>query len=186
MGKFRLTGTIRVYEDAIQLPRLGVLRLKEHCYLPLEGTEGVHILSATVSQAAGRWYVSIQVKEKIKKPKKKKQKQPKAGVDLGLLRLATVSDGTGYDNPRALKNALKQIKRLQRAVSRKQKGSANQKKAIRKLGKAHARVANIRKNALHQVTSRLTKTKSAVMLEDLNVSGMLKNPHLAQAIANVV
>lgn len=186
VGKFRLTGTIRVFEKAIQLPRLGVLRLKEHGYLPVEGTEGVRILSATVSQSAGRWYISIQVEEEIEKPKKKqKQKQPKAGVDLGILRLATVSDGSGYQNPRALKNALKKIKRLQRAISRKQPGSANRQKAIRKLAKEHARVANIRRNALHQVTTQLTRTKSAVMLEDLNVSGMQQNRHLAQAIVDV-
>ena len=99
--------------------------------------------------------------------------------------MATVSDGTGVENPRALKQGLTKIKRLQRRVSRRKPGSANRKKAVRQLARAHFRVANIRKNALHQATSRLAKTKSAVVLEDLNVSGMLKNHHLAQAIADV-
>jgi putative transposase len=70
-------------------------------------------------------------------------------------------------------------------VPRRQKGSTSRRKAVRQLAKAHLRVANIRKNALHQATSLLAKTKSAVVLEDLNVSGMMKNHHLAQAIADV-
>ena len=70
-------------------------------------------------------------------------------------------------------------------LSRRQKGSANRKKAVRQLAKAHFRVANIRKDALHKATTLLTKTKSAIVLENLNVSGMLKNHHLAQAIADV-
>ena len=68
-ASFRLTGTIRVFRDGIQLPRLGVLRLKERMYLPVEGTPGVRILSATVSERAGRWYVSVQVKEEVPDPK---------------------------------------------------------------------------------------------------------------------
>lgn len=116
------------------------------------------------------------------------------GVDLGILRLATVSDGTGMDNPHALKGDLRKIQRLQRVVSRRQKGNANRKKAVRKLARAHLRVADVRKNALHQITSRLATlapaasaggTKSVVVLEDLNVSGMLKNHPLAQVVADV-
>jgi len=73
---------------------------------------------------------------------------------------------------------------LQGVVSRRQKGSTNHQKAVRQLAKAHLRVANIRKDALHLATTYLTKTKSAIMLENLNVSGMLHNHHLAQAIAD--
>jgi len=108
-----------------------------------------------------------------------------AGVDLGILRMATVSDGEGMDNPHALKQAQTKIRRLQRCVARRQKGSANRKKAMQQLARAHYRVVYIRKHALHQATSWLAKTKSAIVLEDLNVSGMLKNHHLAQAIADV-
>ena len=180
LGSFRLTGAIHVFENAIQLPRLGVLRLKERGYLPVEG---VHILSVTVSEHAGRWFVSLQVEMEFPDPEP--TEKPIAGVDLGILRLATVSDGTGMDNPHALQRDLGKIKRLQRVVSRRQKGSANRKKAVRQLARAHLRVANVRKNALHQIPSRLATTKSVVVLEDLNVSGMLKNHHLAQAIADV-
>jgi len=165
-----------------------VLRLKERGYLP---TEDVHILSATVSEKAGRWFVSVLVEMKIENPKT--GERPVAGVDLGINRMAQVSDGTSFENPRALKKAMKKVKRLQRVASRRQQGSASHQKAVHQLAKAHYRVANIRKDALHQATTWLAtcaarsagKAKSAVVLEDLNVSGMLKNHHLAQAIADV-
>ena len=99
--------------------------------------------------------------------------KPVAGVDLGIHRLAHVSDGLYFENPRALKNAQTKLKRLQCLVSRRQKGSANHQKAVRQLARAHLQVANIRKDALHQATTYLAKTKSAIMLEDLNVSGMM-------------
>lgn len=99
--------------------------------------------------------------------------------------LATLSDGTVISNPKPLKRHLKKIKRLHRAVSRKRKGSKNQKNAARKLAKQYLRVAHQRANTLHQVTTMLAKTKSVIVIEDLHVAGMLKNHHLAQAIGDV-
>jgi transposase len=83
------------------------LRLKERGYLP---TNGVKVLSTTMSERARRCFVSVQVEMDLPTPIK--NHQPLAGVDLGIARLATVSDGTGIENPRALKNALWKIKRL--------------------------------------------------------------------------
>jgi putative transposase len=180
LGSFRLTGTIRVFESNIQLPRLGLLRLKERGYLPVSGA---HILSATVSEKAGRWFVSVQVETEIPDPEP--MGRPAAGVDLGVNRMAQVSDGTYFDNPRALKKALVRLKRYQRRVSRRKKGSANRKKAVLKLAKAHYQVANMRKDCIHKTTSWLARNKSAIVLEDLDVSGMMKNHRLAQAIADV-
>jgi putative transposase len=179
-GSFRLTGAIHVFEGSIQLPRLGLLRLKERGYLP---TTGVHILSATVSEKGGRWFVSLQVEMELPDPVP--EAKAVVGVDLGINRMAQVSDGSYFENPRALKRNLTKLKRLHRMVSRRQKGSANRRKAVKQLSKAYSRVGNIRKNALHQATSSLARTKSAIVLEDLNVSGILKNHHLAQAIADV-
>ena len=122
---------------------------------------------------------------KRKSPTRQTSYRPVVGVDLGILALATISDATRIENPHALKRDLGKIKRLQRVVSRRKKGSANREKAVRQLARAHLRVANVRKDALHQVTSRLARTKSAVVLEDLHVSGMVKNHHLAQAIEDV-
>ncbi len=178
LGSFRLTGSNVVFADAIQLPRLGRLRLKERSYLPTTAK----ILSATFSEYAGHWYVSVLVEQAHIKPV---NRGPVVGVDLGVKTLATLSDGTREPNPRHLRSCLKKLKRLQRAVSRKQKGSRNRRKAAQRLGKLHRTVANQRTSTLHQFTSRLAKTKAVVVIEDLNVSGLLKNHHLAQAIGDV-
>jgi putative transposase len=177
-GSFRLTGSIVVFSDAIQLPRLGRLRLKERGYLPTDAT----ILSATVSEQAGHWSVSVLVEQEQAVPL---NRGPVVGVDLGVKKLATLSDGTEEPNPRHLKSHLRKIKRCQRAVSRRRKGSQNRRKAVGKLAALHRKVANQRANTLHQFTSRLAKTKAVVVIEDLNVAGMLKNHHLAQAIGDV-
>ena len=180
IGNFQVWGAIHVHEKSIQLPRLGVLRLKERDYLPVEDAR---ILNATVSERAGRWFVSIQCEIEIPEPVR--SEKPVCGVDLGIARLATVSDGKCFENPKALRSNLEKIIRLQRTVSRRMKGSANRKKAVQQLAKAHLRVSNIRKDSIHQVTSQLAKTKSVVVLEDLNVSGMVRNHHLALAISDV-
>ena len=181
LGGFRFNEgpKIHVCSDAIQLPRLGQLRLKERGYIP---TSGVKIRSATVREQAGHWYVSVLVEQEQTVPA---NHGPVVGVDLGLKRLATLSDGQIEENPRHLKRRLKKIKRFHRAVTRKPKGSHNRKKAARRLGRLYRHVATQRANTLHQLTSRLAKTKSVVVIEDLNVAGMLKNHRLAQAIGDV-
>jgi len=182
LGSFRLTGAIVIFPAAIQLPRLGRLRLKERGYLPVSGTAGLKVLSATVSEQAGHWYVLVQVEQEQVVAI---NSGPVVGVDLGVKALATLSDGTVIPNPKHLKRRLKRIKRLHRAVSRKHKGSKNRKKATRKLAKQYRTVAQQRANTLHQVTTWLAKTKSVIVIEDLHVAGMLKNHHVAQAIGDV-
>lgn len=181
IGSFRLTGVIRVFNDSIQLPRLGRLRLKEHGYLPPESNH-VHILSATISEKAGRWFVSLQVKEEINPVK---NTGPIVGVDIGIRRLATLSDGTSFNNPCPLARYERKMKRIQRALSRKQKRSRNRLKTKLTLQKLHARIANIRRNAIHQVTSKLTKSKSVIVIEDLCVQGMRMNQTLAKQVSDV-
>jgi putative transposase len=178
IGSFRLTGAIHVFEDAVQLPRLGRLRLHEHDYLPTDAK----VLSATVSEQAGRWFVSVQVEEEQDKP------VPTAttaiGVDLGIKTLATLSDGTTFENPRALKHAQKKLRRLERAKSRRQIRSKNRLKARKAIAQAHARIAHIRKDATHKFTSYLAQNYALVAIEDLHVNGMLKNHKLAQAVSD--
>jgi putative transposase len=184
LGSFRLTGSIVVVPDAVQLPRLGRLRLTERGY---RRTCSVKVRSATVSEQAGHWSVSVLVAHEHQEHHAPDNTGPTVGVDLGGKRLATLSDGHIQENPRHLKRNLKKIKRLQRSVSRKDKGSHNRLLAVERLAKQHRRVAHLRANTLHhlKLTSRLAKTKSVVVLEDLNVSGLLKNHHLAQAISDV-
>lgn len=178
IGSFRLTGSIKVFSDALQLPRLGRLRLHEHEFIPVDAK----VLSATVSEQAGRWFVSIQVEEEQEKP------LPTAttaiGVDLGIKTLASCSDGKSFANPRALKHAQKRLSRLERQKSRRKKGGKNRQKTCRTLAKQHTRVANIRKDAAHKLTSYLSKNHALVAIEDLHVTGMLKNHKLAQAVSD--
>ncbi len=182
LGSFRLTGAIVLFPDSIQLPRFGRLRVKERGYFPATGMTGVKILSATVSEQAGHWYVSVQIEQGQAVPE---NTGPVVGVDLGINQLATLSDGMTIPNSRHLKRRLKKVKRLQRAVTRKMRGSKNRHKAAQRLGRLHRRIANKRANTLHHLTTMLAKTKSVIVIEDLNVSGMLKNHHLAQAIGDV-
>ncbi len=179
IGSFRFTtGAMKIFSDAIQLPRLGKLRLKEHDYLPLNA----HILTATVSEQAGRWFVSIQVEGE--QAQQANTATTAIGIDLGVHTLATCSDGSTYPNPRSLKHKLKKLKRLQRAHSRKQKGSKSREQSRKKLAVLHAHIANIRKDALHKFTTIVCKNHAHIAIEDLYVAGMLKNHHVAQAIAD--
>jgi len=175
---FRLTGAIKVFTDSIQLPRLGRLRLKERDYLPSDK----HILSATVSETAGHWFVSVQVKEAVEFPSNNGEI---AGVDLGIKTMAYVSDGTTFESPKALKRYERKLKRAQRKVSRRVKGSNNRIKAVKELQRIHKRIRDIRTDAIHKTTNHLAKTKSVIVLEDLNVKGMMKNHCLAKVIADV-
>ena len=181
IGGFRLTGTIKVTENSVQLPRLGILKLKERGYLPLTAK----ILSASVSERAGRWFVSLQVEEDIPEYTGVKDEHDTVGVDLGIKTLATVSDGKVYKNPKPLKTKLRKLKRLQQSVSRKVKGSNNRKKATKKVARLYLNISNVRKDTLHKMTTILAKTKRVVGIEDLNVSGMMKNRCLARSIADL-
>lgn len=187
-GSFRLDCPVHVFEGAVQLPKLGTVRLKEHGYIP---TWGVKVLSATVSEKAGKWFVSVQVEEEHINPIPAATGTP-LGIDVGIKTLATLSDGRTFDNPKALRSRLKALKRASRQHSKKKKGSNNRKKAQKKLAKLHMRIANIRKDTLHKVTSQIVaKTKppnerpSVIVLEDLSVKGMLKNRKLSRAISDV-
>lgn len=187
IGSFRLTGSIHVEEAGIQLPRIGRVRLKERGYLP---TQEVKVLSATVSEQAGRWFVSVQVEEEQACPIVATGEV--IGIDLGIKTLATLSDGRTIENPRALRKNLKKLKRLGRSHSRKTKGGKNRKKAAHKLARLHVHIAHIRQDALHKATALIVaRTKpdherpTCIVIEDLHVSGMLKNRKLSRAIADV-
>ena len=177
LGAFRLSYDIKVSDNTIQLPRLGKIRLKERGY----PKKDLHILSATVSENAGRWFVSVRVEREIEPPT---NKGPITGVDLGSTELATVSDGKKYLNPKALKCRQRRLKKLQREVSRRKKGSNNRRKSVRKLSKTHMKVANIRRDAVHKATTELARTKSVIVVEGMNVVQMLKNHNLAGAISD--
>ena len=111
-------------------------------------------------------------------------KRGAVGVDLGVKRLATLSDGTVIANPRALGARLKALRKAQRALSRKIKGSARREKAKVRVAKLHARVADVRADAVHKATAMIAQTYSVVCVEDLNVAGMVKNRCLARSVSD--
>jgi putative transposase len=136
----------------------------------------------TVSREADGWYVSFCYEFW---PAPTPKTVGRAGVDLGVKTLATLSTGQVFESLKPYRLAKRKLKRLQRQLSRHQTGSRNWEKAKRKLAKAHQRGANIRKNTLHQLTSYLAKNHSQIVIEDLNVSGMMANHKLAGAVADM-
>lgn len=173
IGSFRLTGSIHVTDKTVQLPRLGILRLKE------ESAVTGRILSATVSERAGRWFVSLQVEASIVVPD---NQGPTVGVDLGISRLATLSDGRVFENPKAYRGRLGLLRRAQRILARRQKGSKRRELAKRRVASLHYKVANVRSDAIHKMTRFISMNYGAVGIEDLNVRGMVKNHCLAGAV----
>jgi putative transposase len=182
IGNFTLIGSIRVKKARIQLPRLGSIKLKEKGYLPIDGTAGIKILYATVSEKAGRWYVSLTVGQEIPDPIITDTHV--VGVDVGIKELATTSDGEVFENPRAYKKAQRRLRFLQKEVNRKQKGSKNREKAKIRVAKQHQRTANIRRDNQHKASTAIVKSAGVIVLESLNVQGMLKNRKLSKALSD--
>lgn len=107
------------------------------------------------------------------------------GVDLGITALATLSTGEKFAGPKALRALLERLRRLSRNLSRKVKGSRNRVKARLKLARLHARIASIRRDSLHQLSTSITRRFHTIGIEGLNVKGMLANGRLARAIADM-
>jgi putative transposase len=179
LGGFRLTGSIKVLDGSIQLPRLGLIRLKEHGYIPSDAK----ILSVTVSERAGRWFVSVLVDDGT--PDIAQPTGEPIGIDLGISYLAVTSDGEFFDNPKALNAKTKRLVRWQRWLSRRVKGSKNRDKARRMVAKIHFDIANIGKDARNKLVASLVSSKpTVIVLETLNVKGLIKNHKLAKALSD--
>jgi transposase, IS605 orfB family len=162
----------------IQIPKLGWVRMKKGLRFQRK------ILSATISTRGEKWFVSLNVElsEEINPLPKTKQS---VGLDLGITHLATLSDGTKIQAPKPLKNYLKKLRRLNKSLSRKQKGSNNRAKAKAKLSRLYYRIHNIRKDFLHKLTTELVRKFDVICLEHLNVQGMLRNRKLSLAIQDL-
>lgn len=178
--RFTLTNDqFKLDSSRIRIPNLGWVRMRET--LRFAGK----ILSATVSGVADRWFVSIAVDTQDDSHLPQAKTQGTVGVDLGVKALATLSTGEKIPGPKPYKALLDRLRRLSRSLSRKTKGSANRHKAKARLAKLHARIANIRSDALHQLTTDLTRRFHTIGIEDLNVRGMVKNRRLARSIADM-
>jgi putative transposase len=177
---------VKLEERHIRLPMIGWVRLKET--RSKRGFDG-RILSATIRRRADRWFASLCVERerKIVQPKPVRRPIDVVGVDLGLKMAAVIHDGgqcNVVEAPRVLRKNLRKLSRLNRRLARKQKGSRNREKAKLDLARLHYRISCLRQDHLHQLTSSLARTKSVIVLEDLNVKGMQQNKHLALSIGD--
>ncbi|TVZ04983.1 transposase [Trebonia kvetii] len=187
---FRLTGTLRCGRGTVTLPRLGVIRTHEPTRKLARRLEDgtARILSATVSRRAQRWFVSFTVEVDRAEPARHARPGTAAGVDLGVKALLTAVDDTGavitIPGPRPLKAGLRRLRRAARAHARKKPGSAGRRKAAARLARQHARIANLRADALHKATTILAARYETIVAEDLNVAGMTRNRRLARALSD--
>ena len=174
---FTLDGTIKVIDHfKIQVPKIGILRTYER--LP----QGYKPKNVTISRKADSWFISYKIEIE---PKPTIKTVARVGVDLGIKTLAYLSTGIVFEGAKSYRKYEKKLAKLQWRNRNKVIGSANWKKAQIKIAKLHRRIANIRQDTLHKLTNYLAKNHSEIVIEDLNVSGMLRNGKLAKAIADM-
>ena len=190
---------LKIRNEAVRIPKIGWVRITE----PLRFSG--KLLGARVTRRADQWFIAIQVEVSESDYHRPRTDNGHEGADLGVKTFATLSTGEKIHGPQALRKALRRIKMRQRAIGRKleaakgqiglplnapiPKGthlpvSHNRAKATLRVGKSHLRVANLRQDFLHKTSSRLCRENQAIGIETLSVEGMLKNHHLAQAIAD--
>jgi putative transposase len=174
----------------VTLPKLGTIRTHESTRKLARRLEAgtARILSATVSRNAQRWFVSFTVETERSVATARLRPGSVIGVDLGVKTLLTGADDTGkvfkVTGPKPLRASLRRLRRVSRAHSRKTQGSANRRKSAARLARIHARIANIRADALHKTTTGLATRYETIVVEDLNVAGMTRNRRLARAISD--
>ncbi|MQA08980.1 MAG: IS200/IS605 family element transposase accessory protein TnpB [Pseudonocardiaceae bacterium] len=176
----------------VQLPRIGVVRMYESTRKLARHVERgtARIRSATVSLRGGRWLVSFSV-EITRHDPAPRQPDSAVGVDLGVRSLAVLSTGEVIANPKHLEVAQRELRRLQREAARRcgpdkrtmTKPSRRWCKTQARIATLHTRIAQARRDGLHKLSTRLVRTHGTIVLEDLHVSGMLRNRRLARHIA---
>jgi putative transposase len=182
---------------SVTLPKIGSIRVREDTrrLRRMIATGRARILQATVTRGARRWWISVTVEAAdlhpaIQHPTRRADDTAGwVGVDRGLHALAVAGTRDGTETlrvqaPRILVTGLRRQRRLARAVSRKKRGSANRRKANRRLSKHHVRVRDTRQHFLHQVSNQLVKNHDKLVLEDLNITGIMSNRRLARAVGD--
>ena len=171
-----INGSISINESSITIPKAGRVKI-----VNTRDFDG-RIIGASVSRTStGRYYISLQVEEEYEELP---NKGGHIGLDAGLKTLYTTSDSDIYLNPKTLSLHEKRIRRLQRSLSRKQKGSKNSEKARLKLAREHEKISDIRNDIQHKITHKLASENQVVCVEDLDVKGMMKDHRLAKHISD--
>jgi len=170
-------GNIAIVGNKIKLPKLGLVRFAK--------SREVHgrILNATVRRnPSGKYFVSILVETEVQPLEKTGSS---IGIDVGLKTFATLSDGTPYENPKWFRKLEEKLANAQRILSRRTKGGSNWNKQRIKVARIHEKITNARTDYLHKISTEIVKNHDIIGMEDLSVSNMLKNHHLAKAISEV-
>jgi putative transposase len=170
---------VKLKGDKIYLPKIGLVACRRH--RSFEAT----IKTVTVSRNRdGKYFASVLVDDG--QPHRQVMTEGKAvGVDVGLTHFAITSDGSKFDNPRYFAKRQRNLKRKQQNLSRQTKGSQNRKKARLAVAKVHSKVARCREDFLHKLSRKIVNENQVIVLESLNVKGMVKNHNLAKAISDV-
>ncbi len=180
---FRIPEDVKIDFDnwTVKLPKYG--NIKFHNSRSFDGL----IKQATVSKTTtGRYFISILVDNKRPLPEKKQIKEKSTiGIDLGLKHFAVFSDGTKIDNPKFLIKALKELRIAQRSLSRKKNGSNRRLKQKQVVAKLYEKVTNKRNDFLHKISTQIINGYDTIAIENLNISGMIKNKKLSKHIADV-
>ena len=184
--RFTVDGSITVEHFRIKVPVMGWLKTYDSEAVATLGASrlprGVKPKSVSISRQGDLWFISFKIEGSENATVKTREV---VGVDLGVKALATLSTGEVFEGANAYKKLEKKLSRLQYRHRNKVTRSNNWKKAQIKIAKLHRRIANIRKDTLHKLTSYLAKNHSLIAIEDLNVSGMLANRKLAKAISDM-
>jgi len=162
-------GQIRLDQanNRIFLPKLGWIRYRKSREVPGQ------IRNVTVSQSCGQWFVSIQTEWEVEPPVHPSTTD--VGIDMGVVRFATLSDGTYIEPLNSFRRHEKALRKAQQALSRKKKFSNNWKKAKTKVQRIHARIANVRRDFLHKASTAISQNHAIVFVEDLNVRNMSRS-----------
>ncbi|EFH83750.1 RNA-guided endonuclease InsQ/TnpB family protein [Ktedonobacter racemifer] len=160
----------------IWIPKLGWVNMAEK--LRFTGK----VTGARLTRQADWWFVSVTVEVPDEFPLRKGR--PSVGVDVGLNRLATLSDGTEFENQRFLKTALKKLRQANKRLHRRKPGSKNREKARRKVARLHYKVACMREDVLQKLTTKAANTFALVGIEDLHIKGLMKNRKLSRSFSD--
>ena len=178
-NSYRTNQHIKINSRYITIPKVGMLRFRDKN----DFSNILKIYSITISKTtSGKYYASISAEVNITAFEKTNQN---IGIDLGLKDFVIFSNGMKIKNHRILKSLEKKYRRLAKAVSRKVKGSANYQKARIKLARFHEKVANIRKDFLQKLSTKLVKEYDIICIENLNIKGLIKNHKLAKSFQDV-
>ena len=178
-NSYRTNSNIKIDNWYITVPKVGMLHFRDK-----NRFSGVtKIYNVTISKTScGKYFASISAEVNIEHFEKTNQN---VGIDLGLKDFAIFNTGEKIHNPRILKHLEDKYRKLAKAVSRKVKGSANFQKARIKLARFHEYIVNIRKDFLHKLSTNIVKTYDIMCIENLNISGLMKNRRLAKSFQNV-